>query len=198
MATFLRSLPALVLSVVPAAQAAGDYVGVLRPTPNAVAIPQGVFYWPVSGHFTPGVRPGLESAAEGQKLKLGFRYSKYLSVETGYADAGLASVRTPLSAITARGRGFSMDTVGTLPLWTHGTLYGRLGAWRSAGGASLLAGGEGLQRPGAGLRYGLGFKYDLTRHVGLQAELERFSPLDQWGPRESDTDQFTFGVRWRF
>ncbi len=68
MATLFRSLPALVLSVVPAAQAAGDYVGVLRPTPNAVAIPQGVFYWPVSGHFTPGVRPGLESAAEGQKL----------------------------------------------------------------------------------------------------------------------------------
>ena len=29
--------------------------------------------------------------------------------------------------------------------------------------------------------------------------MERFSPLDRWGPRESaDTDQFTLGVRWRF
>jgi hypothetical protein len=41
-------------------------------------------------------------------------------------------------------------------------------------------------------------KYNLTQRIGLQAEMERFSPLDRWGPREADTDQVTFGITWRY
>lgn len=193
-----RWLAALALSVSPAVPAAGDYVGVLRPpaAPTALAIPEPGFYWMPAPLFGGGL--GADTATEGFKLKLGYRYSKFLSVETGYADFGSASLRSPFAGLPARGREFSMDTFGTVPLWARAALYGRVGAWRSTGGTSLLSGGDGTQRPGAGLRYGLGFKYDLTRRIGLQAEMEHFSPLDRWGLRDADSDQVSVGVSWRF
>ncbi len=195
-----RRLPALVLAFAfsPVAVAAGDYVGVLRPTakPSAIAIPEPGFYWPIVGPFGGGL--AFETPNDGVALKLGYRYSKYFSVETGFAGPASVALRTPFAGAAARGTGFSMETVGTLPLWSHVALYGKFGAWRSTGGISLLAGNDTIQRSGAGLRYGLGLKYDLTRRVGLQAEMERFSALDRWGPRESDTDQVTLGVTWRF
>jgi len=200
MRNLLRWLPAVVFAAFPAAHAAqGDYVGTLRPTakPSAIAIPDLGFYWPGGDPFARSL--GEPALAEGLKVKLGYRYSRYLAVETGYADFGNLS-RTPgFGATTAsRGRGFSMDTIGTLPLWRHASLYGRLGAWHSGAGVSLLGAADPGMRTGSGLRYGLGVKYDLTRSVGLQAEMGRFSTLDRWGPREGDTDQFTLGVRWRF
>lgn len=197
MTNALRILGALALVAVPPAHAAGNYVGTLRPAASAsvLAIPEPGFYWRAGE--VPTARLGAAGLADGFSVKLGFRYSKYLSLETGYGDTGVPASPFGLPG-TQRGRGFTMDTLGTLPLWGHGSLYGRVGAWRADAGTSLLGSGETFTRPGAGIRYGLGFKYDLTRRVGLSAELERFSPLDRWGTRESDTDQFTLGVRWRF
>ena len=189
---------ALAILASPAVMAGGDYVGVLRPTarPPAIAIPEPGFYWPMAGPFGGGL--AVPSATDGFKFKLGYKYSRYFSVETGYAGVDPDARRIPFAGERARSRGFSMDTIGTVPLWSHVALYGRIGAWRSGGGASLLAGAEGSHRPGAGIRYGLGLKYDLTRRIGLQAEMERFSPLDRWGSRDPDTDQVTLGVTWRF
>jgi hypothetical protein len=195
-----RWLPAVAFAAFPAAQAApGDYVGTLRPTakPSAIAIPDHGLYWPGADPFATGL--GEPMPADGFKLKLGYRYSKYLAVETGFADFGSLSGGLGFGASPAqRGRGFSMDTIGTIPLWRHTSLYGRVGAWHSGAGVSLLGATDPALRSGSGLRYGLGVKYDLTRSVGLQAELERFAPVDRWGPREGETDQFTLGVRWRF
>lgn len=189
---------ALALSLAPVAGAAENYVGVLRPTatPSAIAIPEPGFYWPLAAPFGAGF--AFETPSDGVKLKLGYRYSKYFAVETGYAAPAPLTLQAPFAGAGSRGTGFSMETVGTLPLWKHAALYGKFGAWRSTGGASLLGVADGIQRPGAGLRYGLGLKYDLTRRVGVQAEMERFSALDRWGPRESDTDQVTLGLTLRF
>ena len=191
-------LAVLAFALVPAQGVAGDYVGVLRPSAGTgpLAIPEPGFYWPMESSFA--TRLGAEMGPDGHKLKLGYRYSKYFAVETGYADVGISPLGSPFSATSARGRGFTMDTVGTLPLWTRVALYGRLGAWRSDGTASLVTGPEAGARAGAGVRYGLGLKYNLTERIGLQAEMERFSPLERWGPRESDTDQVTFGITWRY
>ena len=185
-------LPACALAASPAALAAGDYVGGLRPAVSAIAIPERGFYW--MPERAPGSGFGAGMAAERFKLRLGYRYSRYFSIETGYADSGGAGLEMPL----ARATGFSMDTVGILPLWTHAVLYGKFGAWRYGGAISLLAGPDWGQRPGAGLRYGLGLKYDVTRRIGLQAEMERFAPLDRWGTHEPDSDQVSLGVTWRF
>lgn len=199
MDTPFRWLAVLGAAAIPAAMAGpGDYVGTLRPTakPSAIAIPDPGFYWPRADLFTRSL--GESTLAEGFAVKLGYRYSRYLSVETGYADFGQVAPVSGFATGTARGRGFSMDTIGTLPLWKHASLYGRFGAWRSGPGVSLLGATDPGLRTGSGLRYGLGVKYDLTRRIGLQAEMERFSPLDRWGPRESDADQITLGVSWRF
>ena len=197
MTNALRTLVALAFVAVPGAHASGNYVGTLRPVAAAsvLAIPEPGFYWRAGE--SPAVRLGAASLTDGFNMKLGFRFSKYLSLETGYGDTGAPS--SPFGMPGAhRGRGFTMDTLGTLFLWGYGSLYGRLGVWRADAGISLFGSGETFTRPGAGIRYGLGFKYDLTRRVGLSAEVERFSPLDRWGIRESDTDQITLGVRWRF
>ncbi|MCW5592169.1 MAG: outer membrane beta-barrel protein [Burkholderiales bacterium] len=200
MDTPFRWLAVLGLAAMPAAMAApGDYVGTLRPTakPLAIAIPDRGLYWPAADAF--GTSPAEPALTEGFKLKLGYRYSRYLAVETGYASFGSLSGGPNFGAMaTPRGRGFSMDTIGTLPLWRHTAVYGRFGAWYSGAGVSLLGATDPTLRSGSGLRYGLGVKYDLTRSVGLQAELERFAPIDRWGPREGESDQFTLGVRWRF
>jgi hypothetical protein len=200
MASTCRWLCAFALVISPAAVAAEDYVGVLRPpaSPTGLRLPESGFYWPSASPFDAGT--AATAAQDGFKLKLGYRYSKYVSVETGYADFGSVSLRSPFAAgsVPAWGKGYSLDTVGTLPLWTNASLYGRLGAWRSDGGSTPLAGAEMSPRAGAGLRYGLGFKYDVTHRLGLQAEMERFSPLDRWGQREADSDQLTVGVIWRF
>lgn len=189
-----RWLSAVFLLISPAAFASGDYVGTLRPSANAIAIPQPGFYWPMSNP----VGGPLDSlaGAEGSRLKLGYRYSRYLAVETGYAStrgAGTAFGPAPL-----RATGFSMETVGTLPLWMNGALFGRIGAYRYAGAPLWIAASDRGHRPDSGLRYGLGFKYDLTRHLRVQAEMERFSPLDRLGTRDADADQVSVGVTWRF
>jgi hypothetical protein len=195
--TWTRWIAAVALALAPVAQAAGDYVGVLRPPagPAALAIPEPGFYWPSSGPLD--TRLASPVASEGFKLKLGYRYSRYLSVESGYADVGPSPLGAAYAGAGARSREFRMDTVGSVPLWTHAELYGRFGAWRATGGASLIA-MDGVGRPGAGLRYGLGLKYDVTRRLGIRAEMERVAPVDRWGPREAESDQVSFGVTWRF
>ncbi|MBL0142698.1 MAG: outer membrane beta-barrel protein [Betaproteobacteria bacterium] len=189
---------ALALVVFPAVSAAGDYVGVLRlpGAPAALAIPEPGFYWSQVELLGGGLAPA--PGAEGLKLKLGYRYSPYLSVETGYADSGLEAAQWPFSAASSRSRGYTMETIGSVPFGTRAAFYGRVGAWRSGGGPFLLSEGDAPSRPGAGLHYGLGFKVDLTRQIGLQAEMERISPLDRWGTREPDADHVSVGVTWRF
>ena len=54
------------------------------------------------------------------------------------------------------------------------------------GPALLVTGPDAGARAGAGVRYGLGLKYNLTERIGLQAEMERFSPLAA-GARASPT-----------
>lgn len=192
-----RCLPALVLAASPLCWASGNYVGVLKPTAalGVIAIPEPGFYWPRQSSFDASLSPSR--GAEGFRLKLGYRYSRFVAFETGYSESATEPFRASLMGPALRSRGFSMDTIGTLPLWSRASLYGRLGAWHN-GSAPLLAGWDGAQRPGTGLRYGLGFKVDFTRKFGMQADVERFSSLGRLGPRESDTDQVSVGVTWRF
>jgi hypothetical protein len=182
----------------PLALAAGDYVGVLRPTaaPTGLAIPAPGFYWGEAG--LPGIGLAPSPGTDGLNLKLGYRYSQYLAVESGYADTGSDASYLPFSASASRSRGFSMDTIGTLPFGSRAAFYGRLGAWRSGGGSSLLSDPDSSSRAGGGISYGLGFKIDFTRQLGLKAEMERISPIDRWGNRDPDTDHVSVGVTWRF
>jgi hypothetical protein len=140
------------------------------------------------------------------RLKLGYKYSRFFSVESEFVDFG----RAPADIFTSPGNlasafrstGFGVDTVATLPVWRSFSFYGRLGAYRgearnpfAAYSTSLL--GENAPR-GTRLRYGLGMRYDFTKALGIHAEMERYSPLGSLQAGEPESELFSVGVNWRF
>lgn len=149
---------------------------------------------------------GLDPAVDnGYRLKLGYKYSRYLAVEGEYVDFGRSDVFASPANLSSsfRGTGFGVDTIATLPIAGF-SFYGRLGAYRgdarggfAAYSTSLLADPH-LTR-GTRWRYGLGVRYDFTKSLGVRAELERHSPLGSPLATEVDAaDQFSVGVSWRF
>jgi hypothetical protein len=179
-----------------------DYVGTLKLPPVSSATPSGNFTF--SSASLTGLTPtGLGD--NGYRLKLGYKYSRYLSVESEYVDFGTNAgtvFASPANLASAfRNTGFGVDTVATVPLWRTFSFYGRLGAYSGArdifntGSVSLLA--QDASR-GTRLRYGLGMRYDLTKSLGIRAEMERYSPLGSTLPGETEADLFSVGLMWRF
>ena len=197
----LRSLFALSLSFAPlAALADGDYLGTLK-APQSSLTPSGVYSFSTNTSVVPNGAFG----DNGYRLKLGYKYSRYLAVETEYVDFKRAPdpFTGPGNLASAfRSTGFGVDTIAMLPIWKF-SLYGRMGAYRGdarggfdTGSTALLP--ETFTR-GTRWRYGMGVRYDFTRAFGIRAELERHSPLGS--PLASDldaADQFSVGLSWRF
>lgn len=183
------------------AAAHANYVGTLKPPQSSFA-PLGLYSRAVS------LAPfGLASATEGVRVKLGYKYSRYLAVEGEFVDFGRSPAdifASPGNLATGfRSTGFGVDTIATLPI-SRFSLYGRLGAYRgdARGGfeaysTSLLA--DPSFTRGTRWRYGLGVRYDFTSALRVKAELERHSPLHSPFATEADAaDQFSVGVSWRF
>lgn len=194
---------ALVAAALPPAASAENYLGVLKPAHAGMTAPAGFFSLasePVNA-FTPAA-----GADQGVRLKLGYKYSRFFSVEGQFVDFGRMPsdiFATPGSLASAfRSTGFGVDTVATLPVWRSLSFYGRMGAYRgdvrnpfAAYSTSLL--GDSASR-GTRLRYGLGMRYDFTRALGVHAEFERYSPLGSTASGDLDSDQISVGVMWRF
>ena len=190
-------------ALVPAAWA-DDYFGVLRPSrATGIVAPAGFFSLasePVNA-FAP-----ISGADPGVRLKLGYKYSRFFSVEGQFVDFGRAPsdvFSSPGNLASAfRSTGFGVDTVATLPVWRSLSFYGRMGAYRgdvrnpfAAYSTALL--GDSASR-GTRLRYGLGMRYDFTRALGIRAEFEHYSPLGSPLAGELESDQISVGVMWRF
>lgn len=79
----------------PLVLAAGDYVGVLKPTSRLIAIPDSALRWPLTGSFGSEVAAGTGVEAVG--MRLGYRYSRNWSIEAGYSDSGWGGTRSPFS-----------------------------------------------------------------------------------------------------
>ena len=190
-----------------AASAQDDYLGGLRlPRPN-LATPAGVFSFesePLTTAFNTAA--ALRAVDSGYRFKLGYKYSRYFSVESEFVDFG----RTPADIFTSPGNlasafrstGFGVDTVATLPVWRSFSFYGRMGAYHGEArnafamySTSLL--GDNAAR-GTRWRYGLGVRYDFTNAFGIHAELERYSPLGSPLAGEPDSELVSVGVAWRF
>jgi OmpA-OmpF porin, OOP family len=200
-------LAALACAALPAA--ADDYLGGLR-LPRAAATATataGTFSFesePLGSAFNSAAV--LRPVDSGYRFKLGYRYSRYLSIESEFVDFG----RTPADIFTSPGNlasafrstGFGVDTVATLPAWRSFSFYGRMGAYHGEArnafamySTSLL--GDSAPR-GTRLRYGLGVRYDFTNAFGIHAELERYSPMGSPLAGEPDSDLVSVGVAWRF
>jgi OmpA-OmpF porin, OOP family len=179
-----------------------DYVGTLKIPGTSGATPSSVFTFSASS-LTGLTSNGLGD--NGYRLKLGYKYSRYLSVESEYVDFGTNAgtvFSSPANLASAfRQSGFGVDTVATVPLWRQFSFYGRLGAYtgsRDVFGTNpvSLLGGEVTR--GTRLRYGLGMRYDLTKSLGVRAEMERYSPLGSTVAGEPEVDLFSVGLMWRF
>lgn len=194
----MRYLTALAIVLAPTAAAAENYLGILKP-PQSSLQPTGLY----SFASVPS-KPSL-TGENGYRLKLGYKYSRYLAVESDFVDFTRPSnvFANPASLTSAfRSSGFGVDTVATLPLWRF-SFYGRMGAYRgdrlgfNTYTTSLL--GDNVYR-GTRWRYGLGVRYDFTKSLGIRAEMERYSAagLGQPFAGDGESDQFTVGVSWRF
>lgn len=195
-----RLAAAAALALPMAAGAQVDYVGVLKP-PRDLRFAPGAYA--ITTPATAG--PAWFDADHGQRLTLGYKYSRYFSVEGELVDPGRAAgdpfASSPGVAGGFRAPGFGVDTIATLPIWRL-SLYGRVGAFR----------GDALHGPlqpanpyllgdaarGTRWRAGLGMRYDFTRSLGIKAELERQSPFASPFAPEGEADQFSVGLSWRF
>ena len=182
-----------------ASVASADYVGLLK-LPGAPATSTGFYSF---SSITPtSLAPSASAADSGFRLKLGYKYSRYLAVESEFVDFGTnaGSVFANPANLSSgfRSTGIGVDTIATLP-WRHFSFYGRLGAYSgsrnifSASQVSLL--GDSTR---ARVRYGLGVRYDFTKAFGIRAELERYAPFGSALAGESEADVFSVGMSWRF
>lgn len=73
--------------------AAGNYIGVLKPSATVLAIPDSALRLPFGGAF--GVGAGAGNGIDSFQLRLGYRYSRNWSVEAGYSDSSWGGARSP-------------------------------------------------------------------------------------------------------
>ena len=197
----MKRCMALALLSLPLASAAADnYLGMLR-APQSSLTPSGFYsFASVPERSTTSLSPD-----NGYKLKLGYKYSRYLSIEGQFSDVSRPSdiFANPANLTSSfRSTGFAVDTIATLPIWRF-SFYGRMGAYhgdRNGFGtySTALLGDQALR--GTRWRYGLGMRYHVTKALGIRAEVERYSSLGLGSPfsGDVDTDQVTVGVSWRF
>jgi hypothetical protein len=187
------------LAAVCAAQAvSADYVGTVR-LPGSPSASTG--FYSFSSIAPSGVTPTFTSDSTTH-LKLGYKYSRFLSLESEYYDFGTGSIfANPANLSSAfRSTGFAVDTIATLPVWRQFSFYGRLGAY--AGSRNIyfsnpvsLLGADGTRTR---VRYGLGMRYDFSRAFGIRAEMERYAQPGSVLAGEAEADVFTVGLSWRF
>ncbi|HXN16561.1 MAG TPA: outer membrane beta-barrel protein [Usitatibacter sp.] len=197
-----RLLPFALAILSSAAWGEENYLGTLRPPPQS-GLASGLYSFTTGPQ---GIAPRLEGET-GYRLKLGYKYSRYLSVEGEYRDVG----RMPSDLFIGPGNlasgfrhgGVGIDTIATLPLWDRFSFYGRLGAYRGDARNGFLAYSTSLLGESTGARstrwrYGLGMRYDITNAFGIRAEMERYSPLGSSLASDAEADLFSVGVMWRF
>ncbi len=192
-----RFLALGLMSLPLACPAAGDYLGSLR-VPQSSLNPTGLY------SFATGPSNPATLAPDGYRLKLGYKATRYLSVEGEFSDFTRPAdvFANPANLASAfRSTGFGVDTVATLPLWRF-SFYGRMGAYHGDRNgfntySTALLGDHAARN--TRWRYGLGVRYDFTKALGVRAELERYS-LGLGSPfaGDVDADQVTVGLSWRF
>jgi OOP family OmpA-OmpF porin len=154
----------------------------------------------------------------------GYQFNRYFSAELGYADLGRASASGIPGVITiTTSTSSTLDTeatawdlvgVGALPLSERWSLTGKLGLYQADVKSRRVATTfSRLVTPPApvgtpvttessvndsGVTFGLGVRYDFTRHFGVRAEWQRYGKVGTDDTAESDIDVLSAGVLYRF
>lgn len=154
------------------------------------------------------VNPGFTtSAGTCDKSELagkvfgGYKFNKYLGAEGALVYLGTATadgtfLGVPTTSDVYAG-GLELAGTGTLPVTDQFGIIGKLGVllW---GIRSDVGTGFDRDDTGASFAMGAGLKYDITKHVGIRFEWERFWDVGNSTIGTSDVDMFTIGGLYRF
>lgn len=153
------------------------------------------------------------------KTWLGYRFTRQLAVEAGYADLGRNSAGASANIegeslsikFASQHKALFIDVVGTFPLTERLDLIARGGAARvrtkGTLGLRLAAGEEGIAIRGRERfsetvpKAGIGLEYALVGGLALRAEYERYFNVGDKRKLpgfEGDIDVFSLGVNYRF
>lgn len=122
-------------------------------------------------------------------LFVGFRFSDYVSVETGYADLGRhkATVATNFGVASATesfnyaASAYFIDAIGSYPVSKNFSVYGKIGYadvdvgddYHFIDSAGFTAAGSFPQTTKT-LKVGLGAKYRITKRIGIRLDLDQY------------------------
>ena len=172
-----------------------------------------------------GIHSDFDARDRAFKAFAGARLNSVIAIEASYADLGEHRVFTrfvtesggiPASIeIVRKVRGYGLDLVATAPLEVERLrLYGRAGAFRATlraaaqlDGNIVFSNGNPDDRSRSTkvdedvFRFGIGFEWQLARHLALRAELERFKDIGRafriggsGTTGEADTDMLSVGL----
>ena len=135
----------------------------------------------------------------------GYKFNRHFAVEGGYFNLGkFGYTATTSPAGTQSGsiklQGLNFDAVGILPFTKKFSGFGRLGLIYaeakdnfSSTGAVPAPTDPSPSKRDLSYKAGLGLQYDITRNVGLRAELERYRINDAVG-NDGDINMASLGV----
>lgn len=196
--------------------AASGFAVMVLAVPSALAEDTSGGRWYVGGslgaatglNLCPAVTPGFNTTPGScdqnelaAKVFGGYKFNKYLGAEgalvyLGTANASGTYLGVPTTSDVYAG-GLELAGIGTVPVTDRFGILGKLGVliWTVASET-----GTGFNRDdtGASFAMGAGLKYDITDHVGVRFEWERFWSVGNSTIGESDVDMFTVGGLYRF
>lgn len=150
----------------------------------------------------------VDNRDTGYKVFGGYQFNRNIALEGGYFDLGRFSYglnTTPIGSFSgnSRIRGLNLDLVGTLPLSSQFSVFGRVGAAYAQTKANFASTGavapntSDTQRKDTNLKVGIGLQYAITEALSLRAELERYRINDPVRNR-GHVDMASLGLVYRF
>jgi OOP family OmpA-OmpF porin len=143
----------------------------------------------------------------GYKVFFGYKFDRYLAVESGYFDLGkfgFTMDNAPSGTVNGNTqvRGLDLDVIGTLPFTKRLSGFARAGYSYAQTNASLMttasvSGPDSSRQRSMNYKFGLGFQYVFTKTLGLRLEAERYRINDGVGGR-ADVDLISLGLVLQF
>lgn len=150
----------------------------------------------------------------GVKVFAGYRFNRHFALEGGYAWLGEFQATNQVYAPAAgalnadiRVIGLFLDALAMLPIGERLAAYAKVGVlgsetrtFRSVSGTVTPAAdvSTNASTDEANLSYGLGAQYDVAKNVTLRAEWQLYRDVGDASTGESDIDQYSVGLLFRF
>ena len=131
----------------------------------------------------------------------GYQVNRYLSLELGYQELGDVTLSAGPAVQTLETTAFDLVALGTLPLTSKVSAYGKLGIYRASSKATSNTPGLGdMKIENTGLTYALGAQFDVTANLGLRMEWQQYAGVGGGSvfTLNSDFSVTSLGAVWRF